>query len=60
MQPCIVGLREAREPHPKSDIDFVLVADRQYWMGFHHLLKDTIQVRNDHRYLFDGEIASLI
>ena len=36
---------EAREPHPKSDIDFVLVADRQYWMEFHHLLQDTVQVQ---------------
>lgn len=35
---------EAREPHPKSDIDFVLVSDRQYWMELHRLIQDTVQI----------------
>lgn len=35
---------EAREPHPKSDIDFVLVAERPYWRELHRLLHDTIQI----------------
>jgi hypothetical protein len=35
---------EAREPHPKSDIDFVLVAERQYWMELQCLLKNTVQI----------------
>ena len=35
---------EAREPHPKSDIDFILVTKRTNWMKIHHLLKDAIQI----------------
>ena len=35
---------EAREPHPKSDIDFILVAERTHWRTIHHLLQDTIRI----------------
>ena len=35
---------EAREPHPKSDIDLILVAERSHWMRLNRLLKDTIRI----------------
>jgi len=38
---------ESPEPHPMSDIDFVLIANREHWMPLHRLLRETMNI--DHR-----------
>ena len=35
---------EARDPHPLSDIDFVLVSKREHWMCLHQLIRNIMDI----------------